>query len=71
MELEGCVGEGQPCVLLVESVRRAVGKKNGCLSKSKESPPGCKAHFNTSQDFIMIGVDSADQVYVDATTMIS
>lgn len=37
-ELEGCLGGGRTCGLLVESVRRAVGKKKGCLSESKESP---------------------------------
>ena len=37
-ELEGCLGEGRPWVLLGESVRRGVGKKKGCLSKLKESP---------------------------------
>ena len=38
IELEGSLGEGQLCGLLVESVRRAVGKEKGWLSESKESP---------------------------------
>ena len=38
LEFEGCLGEGRPCVLLVESARRALGKKKGSLSESKESP---------------------------------
>lgn len=37
-ELEGCLGGGRTCGLLVEPVKRAVGKKKGCLSESKESP---------------------------------
>ena len=42
---------------VVESVRRAVGKKKGCLSELKEYPLGRKAHFDIFEDFIMIGAD--------------
>lgn len=38
VELEGCLGEGQSFVFYFESVRRVVGKKNGCFRESKESP---------------------------------